>query len=178
MPGYNPAVRAKRGFKMRTVTAIAALLLVSATAQAADSQTETPVTPDDTAVPITLSVVQPVNPVGSKPGAPILQSISARLMRSPAGVVEQLVPDFHYIAPNGNAVVLHRELVDSSNVQLRINSVAPINAPPDVQKRGAVVSGGWHCGPEQYYATLKAYIMDADGNRSNTVQYTIHCNGG
>ena len=68
--------------------------------------------------------------------------------------------------------------MDSSNAQLRINPVAPINAPPDAQKRGAVVSGGWRCGTAQYYATMKAYVMDADGNRSNEVQYTIHCNGG
>ncbi len=162
-----------------TTTAMAVLLL-SAAAHGADapSQNETEVTPDDTPVPVTLSVVQPVNPVGSKPGAPIIQSVSARLMRTPAGMVTGLVPDFHYVAPNGNAVVLHREIVDSNNTQIHINPVGPINAPPDAQKRGAVVSGGWRCGSAQYYATMKAYIMDADGNRSNTVQYTVHCNGG
>ena len=39
-------------------------------------------------------------------------------------------------------------------------------------------SGGWNCGTNPYYVTVKAWIMDADGDRSNDVQFTVHCNGG
>jgi hypothetical protein len=34
------------------------------------------------------------------------------------------------------------------------------------------------CGPESYYVTLRAFIMNLDGGKSNVVEYTIHCNGG
>jgi hypothetical protein len=29
-----------------------------------------------------------------------------------------------------------------------------------------------------YYVTMRAVVMDAEGNRSNSITYTIHCNGG
>jgi hypothetical protein len=50
--------------------------------------------------------------------------------------------------------------------------------PPDVQKKGAVVSRGWHCGVAMYCVMLRGYIIDADGNRSNAIEYTLPCNGG
>jgi hypothetical protein len=127
----------------------------------------------------TLTAEQPVNPTGSKPDAPIITSISARVnVPTPNGTVLDIVPEFHYAAPNGNAIVLHCEIVDTSNTQIHINAAAPINAPPDTQKRGAVVTGGWRCGADQYYVTAKADLMGTDSNRSNTAQYAVHCNGG
>jgi len=91
-----------------------------------------------------------------------------------------IVPEFHFIAPNGNAILLHREIVASSSQtnNRNFNPSAPINVPAQAQKEGAVFSGGWGCGTEQYYTTVTAYILDTDGNRSNEVQYTVHCNGG
>jgi hypothetical protein len=116
----------------------------------------------------------------SSASAPVLQSITMR-MNVPAGngIVVSVVPDFHFIAPNGNAIVLRRELVDTNGAiaQTQIASET-INIPAEAQKRGAVLSGGWRCGVAQYYVTLRAYIMDSDGNRSNAIEYTIHCNGG
>jgi hypothetical protein len=38
--------------------------------------------------------------------------------------------------------------------------------------------GGWHCGPETYYLTIQAFMMNLAGLKSNVVEYTIHCNGG
>jgi hypothetical protein len=116
----------------------------------------------------------------SPASAPVLQSVTMR-MDVPVGngIVMSVVPDFHFIAPNGNAIVLHRELVDTNGAiaQTQIASET-INIPAEAQKRGAVLSGGWRCGVAQYYVTLRAYVMDADGNRSNSIEYTIHCNGG
>jgi len=57
-------------------------------------------------------------------------------------------------------------------------AASAVAIPADAQKQGAVFSGGWNCNTNPYYVTLRAWIMDADGNRSNEVQYTIHCNGG
>jgi hypothetical protein len=116
----------------------------------------------------------------SGPDAPVLESITWRaLVRTPNGMIMDLVPDFHFQAPKGNAVMLRRELVDTNGniAQTQIAS-ATINTPAEAQKKGAVISGGWMCGTAQYYVTLRAYVMDADGKRSNALRYTLHCNGG
>jgi hypothetical protein len=112
--------------------------------------------------------------------APILQSVTVRKnVKDRFGYIVDVVPDFHFVAPNGNAIFLRRELVDTRGAIAQTNiTSATINIPAGAQKRGAVVSGGWRCGVGQYYVTLRAFLMDSDGNRSNSVQYTIHCNGG
>jgi hypothetical protein len=53
-----------------------------------------------------------------------------------------------------------------------------IDISPQQQMRGAVYNGGWPCGPESYYVTIQAFVMNLDGQKSNVVEYTIHCNGG
>jgi hypothetical protein len=146
-------------------------------AGAADA-VETPVIPQPAMVP-TLTVEQPVNPVSSKPGGPILDSVSARLgPQMLNGMTEIIIPGFHFVAPNGNAVLLRRELVDTDANNIHINPSEIINVSAESQKRGATISGSFNCNNGQYHVTLRAYIMDADGNRSNAVQYTVHCNGG
>ena len=144
---------------------------------------ETQLTPEPT-VPPTLTVEQPTNPVASKSGGPILVSMSVRLGPAPApalitnAVPQTIIPEFHFVAPNGNAVLLHRDLVETSSNNFHLNPAIAINIPADAQKRGAVITGGLTCGQSPFYATMSAYIMDADGNRSNSVKYTLHCNGG
>ena len=119
-------------------------------------------------------------PVSPSPNAPVLQSITIRTdVPNGAGGVVSVVPDFHFIAPNGNAIVLRRELVETNgSVSQTQLSNATINIPAEAQKRGATISGGWRCGVAQYYVKMRAFVMDADGNRSNSLEYTIHCNGG
>jgi hypothetical protein len=139
---------------------------------------ETQVIPQTNVAP-TLTAEQPANPASSKPGGPIIQSISARLGPQILNVTpELLLIDFHFVAQNGDAVILHRELVSTSANNPTFNPVMPINTPADGQKHGAVVTNDWHCNAGQYYVTMHAYVMDAAGNRSNEVQYTVHCNGG
>lgn len=117
-------------------------------------------------------------PASSAP--PVLQAVTIRTnVPNGFGGYVSVVPDFHFIAPNGNAVYLRRELVATDgNFSGATIRGAAINIAPDVQRRGAVLSGGWHCGVAKYYVTLRAYVIAADGSRSNTLEYTIHCNGG
>jgi hypothetical protein len=112
-----------------------------------------------------------------KPGAPVLQSITAlydATLRN--GMRVDVMPQFHFVAPGGNAVMLHRELVetDSAITQAGIRN-APIAIPAAQQRAGAVIKGGWTCGPGRYHVTLRAFLEDASGNRGNAIQYTIHC---
>jgi hypothetical protein len=114
------------------------------------------------------------------PNAPVLLDITARTkVAARNGILLDVVPDFHFMAPNGNAIVIHRELIDTSGAiaQTQLRD-ATINIPAAAQKKGAVISGGWRCGTQQYYVTIRATILDSDGNRSNPMEYTIHCNGG
>ena len=115
----------------------------------------------------------------SSSNAPVLDEITARYYVQAQGRVIDVVPDFHFHAANGNAIVLHRELVATNGAfsQTQIAN-ATINIPPAGQKGGAVISGGWRCGVPVYYVTMRAVVMDSDGNRSNSLTYTIHCNGG
>ena len=116
----------------------------------------------------------------SGPESPVFETITWRAsvhMRN--GNVMDLVPDFHFRAPKGNAIVLRRELVETGApiAPTQIGN-ATINIPAEAQKKGAVISGGWMCGTQVYYVSLRAFVMDADGNRSNALRYTLHCNGG
>ncbi|HTW75795.1 MAG TPA: hypothetical protein VMD56_12835, partial [Steroidobacteraceae bacterium] len=112
--------------------------------------------------------------------APILQSVTLRTnVPNGFGGFFSVVPDFHFIAPAGNAVYLRRELVSTDGNFAGANiRGADIHIAPEVQRRGATLSGGWRCGVARYYLTIRAYVIDADGNRSNAIEYTIHCNGG
>ena len=164
---------------MRFVASLA-LIGMAGAALAADPMVDQQIIPDsrDSTAP-RLTVAQPITPP-SNTHAPILQSLSVRTyVRERNGSIVDIVPDFHFVAPNGNAIVLHRELVETNGSVGQTNlRDATIDIPAEAQKKGAVVSGGWTCGIAQYYVTIRAFIMDADGKRSNSVQYTIHCNGG
>ncbi|HMI95053.1 MAG TPA: aspartyl protease family protein [Micropepsaceae bacterium] len=135
-----------------------------------DSQTTTPA----------LTVKTPAAGAPSAPGAPILQSVTVRTnVRAANGRVIDVVPDFHFTAPNGNAIIIHRELVDTNGAISQTDIPdGTIRIPAEAQKKGAVLSGGWTCGKNVYYVTIRAFVMDSDGNRSNPMEYTIHCNGG
>ena len=159
----------------KTIATITALFLCGASGTLAQTETAVPTTNSS---PPTMMAVQPVNPVSSKPGGPIIQSITAQIPERGALTANMIIPQFHFIAPNGNAVLIHRELVATSANSMHINPSAVINIPAEAQKQGAVVGGGFNCNTNPFYVTLRAWLMDADGNRSNEVQYTIHCNGG
>lgn len=164
---------------MRLKTIARALLLEAvAMGGVALAQGETTV-PTDAGTPPTLTAVQPANPVASKAGAPLIQSITAQVLPAPLGTLaENIRPQFHFVAAGGNAVLLHLAVVKTSANNVNLGPAVAINVPADAQKTGAVVSTGWRCNAGQYYVTMSAYIMDADGNKSNDVQFTVHCNGG
>lgn len=154
---------------------VLALLVPATLARAEDNL-------DSDSPPARFEVITPASEIPVAPpdnGGPWLQSVTARKNVKGGLRAFDLVPDFHFVAPHGNAVVLRRELVDTSGAiaQTQIAN-ATINIPAQAQQRGATISGGWRCGTQVYYVTLRASVMDADGNRSNAITYTLHCNGG
>jgi hypothetical protein len=153
------------------------ILLSAIFSAAALAQTETEV-PVMKSVPPTMTAVQPVNPVSSKPGAPIIQSVSAQTAGMAILPNSLISAQFHFVAPNGNAAVLHREVVATSGTNANPAPNQAINIPADQQKLGGAVTVLLTCTDTRYFETFRAYIIDADGNRSNEVRYTVHCNGG
>ena len=119
--------------------------------------------------PTTLQAVAPIN------SRPVIERVTYRTADQDHGPV--IYPELHFRAEDGNVVAIHRELVsnDSPKALLNFVSDSPVSIGPEQQKQGAVYSGGWQCGPDKYRAQLRAYLIDANHNHSNTVDYSIDC---
>lgn len=119
MPKREMQLPRVRNAKMRfSISYILTALMFSCGPLAA---AETQVTPEATVAP-TITAEQPTNPASLKPGDPLLLSISVRLgpqigFMTPQ-IPQMIMPEFHFVAPNGNAVLLHRDpvkLISPSN---------------------------------------------------------------
>jgi hypothetical protein len=109
--------------------------------------------------------------------APTLDSVS--MHEDDGGRYAVIYPEFHFHDASGTVRYIHREVVTTNApMPVKANSDGIIKISAGQQIRGATYVGGWHCGPETYYVTLRAYLMDLAGAKSNVVEYTIHCNGG
>lgn len=92
---------------------------------------------------------------------------------------QTVYPEFHFRDPSGTVRYIHRELVATNDPGLKgINTDGIIRIPAALERAGTVFVGGWGCGPASYYVTIRAFLVNLEGHRSNTLQYTIHCNGG
>lgn len=89
-----------------------------------------------------------------------------------------IYPEFHFHDASGNVHFFHRELVTTNAPKLSFDPDGVVSISAEQQKKGAVLVGQWNCGPETYFVTLRAFLIDLDGRHSNSLEYTIHCNGG
>ena len=106
---------------------------------------------------------------------PVIDFVS---MRTETQRYQTVYPEFHFHDPSGTVRFIHRELMATDSPKpLSVND-GVIDISPAQQMKGAVFSGGWACGPESYYLTIQAFVMNLDGQKSNVVEYTIHCNHG
>jgi hypothetical protein len=85
------------------------------------------------------------------------------------------VPTFYFTDPDGDADTVHRKVIAIRGHLPDFIAQSHFNIAAEVQKTGAVLSGGWACDPQQISTTVRAYITDRHGNRSNTVDYTVTC---
>jgi hypothetical protein len=86
-------------------------------------------------------------------------------------------PEIRFHAPSGDVRLIRQEVVESTGPAFKIEG-GPIQASAAKQKAGAVYSKDLRCGPGVYHVKVRAYLVDRAGDHSNTVGYTIHCNGG
>ena len=106
---------------------------------------------------------------------PVIDSVS---LRKEMQRYETIYPEFHFHDPSGTVRFIHRELTATSSPKPLTVRDGVIDISPEQQMKGAVYAGGWPCGPESYYLTIQAFVINLDGQKSNVVEYTIHCNGG
>ncbi len=124
------------------------------------------------AISMGIAAVQPVSAQGSGP------VIDAVTMREDLQRYEVVYPEFHFHDPTGSVRFIHREIVDTNAPRTLQARDGVVNISSAQQVKGATYVGGWKCGPESYYVTLQAYVLNLAGVKSNVVRYTIHCNGG
>jgi hypothetical protein len=113
-------------------------------------------------------------------GPPIIQSVTYRLNSpGPGGFDWRLTIDIHFIAPQGNASSVQSKIIEKTPFS-SWSSSEPINNSADSQKSGTYVSWTASCnktvGPKGHVAS-ETYILDANGNHSNSVRFTSHCIG-
>jgi len=106
---------------------------------------------------------------------PVIDSVTLRTVTQR---YETVYPDFHFHDPSGTVRFIHRVVTATNSPKSLKVQDGVIDISPEQQIKGAVYTGGWTCGPESYYVTLQAFVLNLDGQKSNTVEYTIHCNDG
>ena len=109
-------------------------------------------------------------------GGPVIDSVT--MHEDDGGRYPVVYPEFHFHDPSGTTRFIHREVVATSAPNPLTVNDGVIQNSAQSERQGATYVGGWHCGPESYYVTLRAFVINLDGAKSNTVEYTIHCNGG
>ena len=107
--------------------------------------------------------------------SPVIDSVT---MRVEMQRYQTVYPEFHFHDPSGTVHFIHRELVATNSPKPLTVHDGVIEISPEQQIKGAIYPGGWPCGPESYYVTIQAFVMNLDRQKSNVVEYTIHCNGG
>jgi hypothetical protein len=113
---------------------------------------------------------------GAQQAIPVIDSVTLR--EEVGGRYPVVYPEFHFHDPSGTVRFIHREIVATNDPKNRGAKDGLIEISANQQIQGATFVGGWSCGAETYYVTLRAFIMNLDGGKSNVVEYTIHCNGG
>jgi hypothetical protein len=85
---------------------------------------------------------------------------------------------FH--SPKGNASTMHFDVISTSSPapNIRTND-GKIMAAPDQQQRGAIHLQRFNCGPFRtaYSVVQRGTMIDADGEKSNTIDFTVRCPG-
>ena len=99
-------------------------------------------------------------------------------MRTEMQRYETIYPEFHFHDPSGTVRYIHREITATNSPKSLKVRDGVIDISQEQQMKGAVYTGGWQCGPESYYVTIQAFVMNLEGQKSNVVEYTIHCNRG
>ena len=164
---------------MRNLPIAAALLALILPADAA-RKAKTPAGPPPVPILKLVNAEQTAEDANSGAGSPLLEWMrDPGPVMGPNGALMDVIPDFHVTIMRSPVVMRRRELVNSDGAfkDTQLASYAVDVAPGSLQN-GVIASGGWDCGTSKYFITMRSYVIDADGKHSNSLRYTVHCNGG
>jgi hypothetical protein len=122
-----------------------------------------------------VAIVAALRVASAQGTGPVIDSVT---MRKEMQRYETIYPEFHFHDPSGTVRFIHREITATNSPKAWTVQDGVIVISPEQQIKGATYVGGWPCGPESYYLTIQAFLMNLEGQKSNVVEYTIHCNGG
>ncbi|MGO9931356.1 MAG: hypothetical protein ACLPV8_06040, partial [Steroidobacteraceae bacterium] len=92
---------------------------------------------------------------------PVIDSVS---IRKEMERYEVVYPEFHFHDPSGTTQFIHREIIATNSPKpLNFRDGGVISISAEQQIKGATYVGGWHCGPETYYLTIQAFMMNLAG---------------
>jgi hypothetical protein len=121
-----------------------------------------------TSIPPSATSVPPTDTPTSH--APVIDSVYLREDSSSGNLI--IYQDVSFRDEDGDAYFIDFELVsDNPNLVTRDGPIEALGQ----QETGAIHTGTWHCGDDEYQATLQVTILDRAGNKSNTVEYTMFC---
>ena len=121
------------------------------------------------------SIIAMIRIASAQSAGPVIDSVTVRMEKLR---YETVYPEFHFHDPSGTVRFIHREITVTNSPRALTVQDGVIVISAEQQMRGATYVGGWPCGPESYYLTLQAFLLNLEGQKSNVVEYTIHCNGG
>ncbi len=113
----------------------------------------------------------PAIPTGS---APKLDKV---VLRESIERYKVVYPTLYFHDADGDVDTVHREIIATDAPHPRFRPTSLITVDPDRQKSGGVYVGQWKCGPNPSTTTLRVYLTDRGGNRSNTLDYKVVCKG-
>jgi hypothetical protein len=108
--------------------------------------------------------------------SPTILGVTVRASQGAGGLV--YLTEIDFFDEDGNTDRAEWELVDLSDASMRQYvqlQNEPVEALPEVQKIRATLIQPWRCEDRIYVATLEVSLLDADGNRSKPVRYSIDC---
>jgi hypothetical protein len=108
----------------------------------------------------------------AKNGVPVVKSVDLRRDTSSGGLI--IFQDISFQDSDGDVTRVDYEIVSSTISGLQVEG-GSVDIPSTTQQTGALISGEWGCGNENYEVTLRVTFTDKLGNLSNPFEYTMIC---
>jgi hypothetical protein len=108
-------------------------------------------------------------------GIPVIQAVNLR--RDTSNGELRIFQDVVFSDSQGDVSYVDYEIVSATISGLQVEGTS-VDTPYRKQIAGAVITGEWGCGTENYSVTLRVTLTDRAGNHSEPFEYTMVCDAG
>ena len=116
--------------------------------------------------------LQAVESTPVKSGIPVITSVEQRMENSSGGLT--IYQDIFFHDDDGDVARVDYEVVSTTAADVSVEG-GTIDISPAEQRSGAMITGEWGCGSENYEVTLRVTLTDKLGNVSKPLDYTMVC---